>query len=109
MQFSLKMPKLTEEQEAQLHALENLPADQIDTSDVPERPINRSKPVRGAFYQPMKQEITLNLDDYIIEWFKTNATGAQDCPESINQALLEHIRLQHFPTQTKASKIAAQG
>ena len=109
MQFSLKMPKLTEEQEAQLDALKNLPDDQIDTSDVPERPINWSKAVRGAFYQPVKQEITLNLDDYIIEWFKTNATGAQDCQESINQALLEHIRLQHFPTQTQAEKNVTQG
>ena len=56
LQFSLKMPKLTEEQEAQLRALENLPADQTDTTDVPERPINRSKAVPRAFYQPVKQE-----------------------------------------------------
>ena len=57
--------------------MENLPADQTDTTDVPERPINRSKAVPRAFYQLVKQEITLKLDDYIIEWFKTNTTGAQ--------------------------------
>ncbi len=61
------MPKLTEEQEAQLDALENLPDDQIDTSDIPERPINRSKTVPGAFYQSVKQEITLQQDEYIVE------------------------------------------
>ena len=103
------MPKLTEEQEAQLDALESLPDDQIDTTDIPERPINRSKAVRGTFYQPVKQEITLQLDEYIIEWFRTNATGDQDCQENINRALLEHIRQQRFPTQTQAEKIAAQG
>ena len=102
------MPKLTEEQEAQLDALENLPDDQIDTSDIPERPINRSKAVRGAFYQPVKQEITLQLDEYIIEWFRTNATGDRDCQEGINRALLENIQQQRFPTQTQAEKIAAQ-
>ena len=88
--------------------MESLPAEQIDTSDIHERPINWSKAVPGAFYQPMKQEITLNLDDYIVEWFRTNATGAQDGQESVNQALLEHIRRQYFPTQTQAEKIAAQ-
>ena len=41
----------------------------------------------------MNQEITLNLDEYIIERFRTNATGAQDCQERINQALPDHIRL----------------
>ena len=98
------MPKLTEEQEAQLDALENLPDDQIDTSDIPERPINRSKAVRGAFYQPVKQEITLQLDEYIIEWFRTNATGDRDCQEGINRALLENIQQQRFPTKPKPRK-----
>ena len=41
----------------------------------------------------MNQEITLNLDEYIIERFRTNATGAQYCQERINQALPDHIRL----------------
>ena len=89
--------------------MESLPAEQIDTSDIPERPINRSKAVPGAFYQSVKQEITLNLDDYIVEWFRTNVTGAQDCQESINQALLEHIQQQRFSTQIQAGKNAAQG
>lgn len=57
----------------------------------------------------MNQEITLKLDDYIIEWFRTNAAGAQDCDEGINQALLEHIRQHRFSTQTQPKKIAAQG
>ena len=57
----------------------------------------------------MKQEITLKLDDYIIEWFRNNAAGAQDCQERINQALLDHIRQQRSSTQTQPKKIAAQG
>ena len=56
----------------------------------------------------MNQETTLNLDEYIIEWFRNNAAGAQDCQERINQALPDHIRQQRFSTQTQAEKIAAQ-
>ncbi len=46
---------------------------------------------------PVKQDITLKLDEYIIDWFKDNAPNGQDYQENINQALLEHIRQQRFP------------
>ena len=43
--------KLTEDQEAQLLILENMPDDQIDTSDIPET-IDWTGGRRGVFYQP---------------------------------------------------------
>ena len=44
------------------------PAGRTDLpSDISERPINRSKTVPGAFYQSVKQEITLQQDEYIVE------------------------------------------
>ena len=43
--------KLTEDQEAQLIALENMPDDQIDTSDIPET-LDWTGGRRGVFYQP---------------------------------------------------------
>lgn len=91
------MPELTEKQKAELDALNNLPDDQIDTSDIPAKPIDWSKARRGVFYRPVKQDITLKLDEYIIDWFKDNAPNGQDYQENINQALLEHIRQQRFP------------
>ncbi len=43
--------ELTEDQEAQLLALENMPDDQIDTSDIPET-LDWAGGQRGVFYQP---------------------------------------------------------
>jgi len=53
--------ELTEKQRATLKALEELPDDRIDTSDIPEvRDWSNAR--RGVFYRPVKQQITLRLD-----------------------------------------------
>ena len=50
---SSKARKLTDKQKAELDALEGLPDDQIDTSDVPEvRDWSGAK--RGLFFRPVK-------------------------------------------------------
>ena len=48
--------KLTEDQEDQLLALENIPDDQIDTSDIPET-LDWTGGRRGVFYQPEKKAL----------------------------------------------------
>ena len=88
------MPELTGEQKAKLDALRDLPDDLIDTSDIPDRPVISAKALRGAFYQPVKRVVTIQLDEYVIQWFKENAEAERDYAESINQALMEHIQRQ---------------
>ena len=51
---------LTPKQQAEIDALIALPDDQIDTSDIPEV-LDWSGAVRGLFYRPIKQQITLRI------------------------------------------------
>ena len=51
---STKARKLTDKQQAELSALEALPDDRIDTSDIPEIS-DWSDARRGLFYRPVKQ------------------------------------------------------
>jgi uncharacterized protein (DUF4415 family) len=97
--------KLTEEQRAQLAALEAMSDDDIDLSDIPET-LDWPKGKRGALYRPVKRKVTLELDEYVIDWFRDNIPDDQDNDEHINQALMEHIRQQLFPSR-KATKETA--
>jgi uncharacterized protein (DUF4415 family) len=67
--------QLTESQLEQLRALEGRP---IDTSDIPELPASAWKDkVRGRFYRPVKQAVSLRLDADVIAWLKKDGEGYQ--------------------------------
>ena len=57
-----KARKLTDKQRAELSALEALPDDQIDTSDVPEV-CAWSDAKRGLFHRPVKRRTTTGVLD----------------------------------------------
>ena len=82
--------ELTEKQRATLKALEELPDDRIDTSDIPEV-LDWSNARRGVFCRPVKQQITLRLDADIIAWFKARAEGGRGYQTDINRALRRHV------------------
>lgn len=69
---SARVGRLTDKQKAELSALEALPDDQIDTSDIPEVR-DWSDARRGVFYRPVKQQITLRLDADVVNWFREQA------------------------------------
>ena len=74
-----KRPKLTVEQKRRLAALENLPDDKIDYSDIPEMTeadFNRPHWI-GLHYHPGKKSVTIRLDDDIVKWFKAQGKGWQ--------------------------------
>ena len=75
----------------QIRALEDLPDDQIDTSDAPEI-LDWSDARRGVFYRPVKQQITLRIDADIIAWFKANARDGRGYQTDINGALRKHVQ-----------------
>ncbi len=85
------MTDLTEAQEAELQALKEMPEEDIDFSDIPDRPIDWSTAQRGTMYQPVKQEVTLSLDECVIEWFKTRQPDGKTLGQAINKVLLSHI------------------
>jgi len=82
--------ELTEKQRAMLKALEEMPDDRIDTSDIPEV-LDWTNARRGVFYRPVKQQITLRLDADLIAWFKARAEGGRGYQTDINRALRRHV------------------
>lgn len=71
----------------QLKALESLPDSDVDLSDSPEVTI-WSEAVRGKYYRPVKQLLSVRLDADLIDWFKASGSGYQT---RINAALREFV------------------
>ena len=82
---------LTDDQQAELKALAEVPDDRIDTSDIPEV-LDWSDARRGLFYRPVKRQITLRLDADVVTWFKSRAPGGRGYQTEINRALREYVR-----------------
>jgi uncharacterized protein (DUF4415 family) len=85
---------LTLRQKRELAALAALPDDQIDTSDIPELPADAWKDaVRGRFYRPVKQAVSMRLDADVIAWLKKRGKGYQTRVNSIlRQTMLTDIK-----------------
>jgi uncharacterized protein (DUF4415 family) len=67
---------LTPRQKKELAGLAALPDDQIDTSDIPELPPGAWKnAVRGRFYRPVKQAVSMRLDADVIAWLRKSGKG----------------------------------
>jgi uncharacterized protein (DUF4415 family) len=81
-------PPLTEAQQAELAALAAMRDEDIDFSDIPEV-LDWSGAVRGKFYRPVKQQVTLRLDADVLHWFKAN--GGRGYQTRINAALRRAI------------------
>jgi uncharacterized protein (DUF4415 family) len=61
-----------------------LPDQQIDTSDIPELPPGAWKDaVRGRFYRPLKQAVSMRLDADVVAWLKLRGKGYQTRANSI--------------------------
>jgi uncharacterized protein (DUF4415 family) len=85
---------LTSKQKRELSALAARSDDQIDTSDIPERPLAAWKDaVRGRFYRPVKQAVSMRLDADVIAWLKKSGKGYQTRANRIlRERMLEEIR-----------------
>ena len=73
------MVKLTNQQKRELEALHNMSDDEIDFSDIPERPehIGSTGPKPGnsaiaPFCRPIWKDINLKLDEYAVDCFQSN-------------------------------------
>ena len=93
--------KLTDKQKRELEAIRNLPDDEIDLPDIPEV-LDWSNVRRGLLYRPVKKEIVLSLDEYVIEWFESNHSDVGKRDEAINAVLMEHIRDCELPSRRSA-------
>jgi uncharacterized protein (DUF4415 family) len=77
--YELKPGKpLTARQKREIQALAAMPEDKIDTSDIPELPPGAWKnAVRGKWYRPVKQPVSLRLDADVLAWLKSQGSGYQ--------------------------------
>jgi uncharacterized protein (DUF4415 family) len=82
--------KLTADERAALAAVAAMPDDEIDLSDPPEVK-DWSGAVRGMFYKPIKQQLTLRLDADVVAWFKAHAANERGYQTRINRALREYV------------------
>ena len=90
------MVKLTEEQKRQLEALDNIPDDEIDFSDIP--PITDWSGFRmGLHYRPKWAKFSLKLDGYIADWFEVGLAEGESLGEAINAALSSEMYRIRFP------------
>jgi len=85
---------LTAKQRRELTALAALSDDQIDTSEIPELPPDAWKnAVRGRFYRPIKQAVSLRLDADVVAWLKQGGKGYQTRANRIlRQRMLAEVR-----------------
>jgi len=80
---------LSTEAKANIEELLRMPDHEIDTSDIPELPSSAWKDaVRGRFYRPVKQAVSLRLDADVIAWLKKDGRGYQT---RANQMLRERM------------------
>jgi len=85
---------LTPRQKRELAALAAMPDDQIDTSDISELPPAAWKDaVRGRFYRPVKQAVSMRLDADVVAWLKKPGKGYQTRANRIlRQRMMDEIR-----------------
>jgi uncharacterized protein (DUF4415 family) len=85
---------LTPRQKRELATLAAMPDDQIDTSDIPELPPHAWKDaVRGQFYRPLKQAVSMRLDADVVAWLKKRGKGYQTRANNIlRQRMLDETK-----------------
>lgn len=91
------LPPLTAEQQAELKALEAMPDEAIDYSDIP--PLDDAfwrNAVRNPFYKPTKTSTTVRVDSDVLAWLKSKGKGYQTRINAIlRQAMIEEIDKAH--------------
>ena len=81
--------------EEQLAYLEQVKDEDIDFSDIPEVK-SLAGAIRGKFYRPVKQHVTMRIDADILAWFKSQNPKYQT---AINQVLRDYM-LSRLSTST---------
>ena len=85
---------LTARQRREIQALAKLPEETVDTSDLPELPPGAWKQaVRGKWYRPIKQPVSIRLDADVLAWLRAKGSGYQTRVNALlREKMLEEIR-----------------
>ena len=83
-----EMPSL----EAQMANLKQKSDDEIDFSDIPEI-LDWSNAVRGKFYRPLKEQVSIRLDADVLAWFRNKEEKYQTAINSVlREYMLSHLQ-----------------
>ena len=99
------MVKLTKKQKSELEALANMPDEEIDLSDIPERPIDWSKARIAPFYRPIWRDFILRLDQTALDCFKNGLADGHTLDEAINKALRAQMFRIRFPVRAQHAEM----
>jgi uncharacterized protein (DUF4415 family) len=85
---------LTARQKREIQTLARRPERAIDTSDIPELPPGAWKnAVRGKWYRPVKQPVSIRLDADVLAWLKSQGSGYQTRVNTLlREKMLQDIR-----------------
>ncbi|MBI3796264.1 MAG: BrnA antitoxin family protein [Deltaproteobacteria bacterium] len=83
----MKKDKAAAKRKAELKALASLPDADIDTRAIPEV-TDWHGAVRGKFYRPVKEPISIRVDADVLAWFRAQGEKYQS---RINEALREYM------------------
>lgn len=97
------MVKLTEEQKRQLEALDKIPDDEIDFSDIP-LITDWSGFKMGLFYRPKWKDFSFNLDEDIIECLDRGLSDGQTLDDAVNKALGAQMYRIRFPIRVQKAE-----
>ena len=83
-----EMPSLEE----QMANLKQKSDDKIDFSDIPEI-LDWSNAVRGKFYRPLKEQVSIRLDADVLAWFRNKEEKYQTAINSVlREYMLSHLQ-----------------
>ena len=98
------MVKLTEDQKRELEVLRNMPDDEIDFSDIPERPIDWSKAKIAPFYRPIWKNFSLKLDQFALNCLERGLASGETLDEAVNKALRAQVFRIRFPVRAQKAE-----
>ena len=82
------MNRISDKQAEELRRLAQQDEEAVNTSDILEI-THWDDAVRGRFYRPVKEQVTLRIDADVLAWFRA---GGNKYQTRINAALREYIR-----------------
>ena len=95
-----KMAEVTDWQKDNIKALYNMPLEEVVVSDVPLKPAGLSKTKTGTSCRPVIKDITLKLDENVVDWYEWYEEG-KPRDEVLGKALLNHIHRFRFPEEAQ--------
>ena len=97
-----KMAEVTDWQKDNIKALYNMPVEEVAVFDVPLKPAGRSNLKPGTSRSPVIKNVTLKLDENVVDWYEWYDEG-KPRDEVLSKALLDHIHRFRFPEEAQSA------